>query len=171
MARAWYCLLAFALANLLHAAIVERQLVRSDSKVKASASASKIDGDGKQIVTVTLDIQKGWLLYANPVKFTFGDGKMDSEFVTFFKMNRTQVFVEPKEKVTYLARYPSGKTKVDGKDRFSVYEGRVVIPVHLERMPGEASPLRIKIHVQAVDVDFRGPCQHQIGRASCRERV
>ena len=36
--------------------------------VKVDATATKIDADGKQIVTVTLDIEKNWYIYANPVK-------------------------------------------------------------------------------------------------------
>ena len=41
--------------------------LKSDSVVKATAAAAKPDADGKQTVTLTLAIDKGWHLYANPV--------------------------------------------------------------------------------------------------------
>ncbi len=36
--------------------------------VKATATADKPDADGKQTVTITLNIEKPWHLYANPVE-------------------------------------------------------------------------------------------------------
>src|SRR5438477_593164 len=40
---------------------------KSDSVIKADAKADKPGADGKQTVTVTLSIDKGWHAYANPV--------------------------------------------------------------------------------------------------------
>src|SRR4051812_18969818 len=57
------CLLAFESQGPQLAA----QGNKSESKVKASATADKPGADGKQVVTITLDIEKGWHTYANPV--------------------------------------------------------------------------------------------------------
>src|SRR6516162_10080624 len=40
---------------------------KSDAEVKLSAKAGKIDDTGKQVITVTMNINKGWHAYANPV--------------------------------------------------------------------------------------------------------
>src|SRR5262249_5349360 len=40
---------------------------KSDSKVKITAKADKPDDDGKQVVTINLEIEKGWHAYANPI--------------------------------------------------------------------------------------------------------
>src|SRR5689334_18463772 len=84
---------------------------KSDKHVKAKATASKIDAKGNQTVSITLDIAKGWHLYANPV-------------------NATQEFLEPaKTKATFAVKgkavkaeikYPAGKTHVDGKDKYDI---------------------------------------------------
>ena len=41
--------------------------LKSDSVVKATAAAEKPDANGKQVITLTLAIDKGWHIYANPV--------------------------------------------------------------------------------------------------------
>src|SRR5882672_57789 len=73
---------------------------KSDSKVKASATATKIT-DGKQTVTITMEIEKGWYLYANPV------GSED------FEGNKTNVSIKAKEKVAAKVKYPEGTPKVE----------------------------------------------------------
>src|SRR5262252_1208271 len=47
-------------------AVNQAQGQKSDAKVKIEASAAKPDASGKQTVTVTLTIDKGWHTYANP---------------------------------------------------------------------------------------------------------
>src|SRR5258708_39690200 len=63
--------LAFAVAVLIAGLALTASLaaapLKSDSVVKATAVAGKPDADGKQTVTLTLAIDKGWHLYANPV--------------------------------------------------------------------------------------------------------
>ncbi|MND01180.1 disulfide bond corrector protein DsbC [compost metagenome] len=46
-------------------------------------------------------------------------------------------------------KYPAGKTIVDGKDKYNVYDDRVTIQANVQRAPGDASPLEISIAVQA----------------------
>ena len=116
---------------------------KSDSKVKATATATKLGADGKQTVTITLDIEKGWHIYANPVGFKkFAD-------------NATDVTFKAKDKVVADVQYPVGKLKMDmdGKDtiEYRIYEGRVVLQAQLKRAPGDTSPLQISIDVNACD--------------------
>jgi DsbC/DsbD-like thiol-disulfide interchange protein len=109
----------------------------SDKKVKANAVATKVGADGKQTVTVTLDIEKGWHIYANPVNLK---GQED---------NRTNITVKGSAKVSVSVKYPVGKVHVDGKDSFNIYEEKIVIPVEVVRTPGDAGPLRLSIEVNA----------------------
>jgi hypothetical protein len=46
---------------------VQAQPKKSDAYVKVTAKGDKPDADGKQTVTVTIQIEKGWHIYANPV--------------------------------------------------------------------------------------------------------
>ena len=82
--------------------------------VKATATATKIDKDRKQVVMVTLEIQKGWAIYANPVNFWA------------FEDNQTTVRFKAKQGVTAEVKYPAGNTHAS-KIKLQMYEGRTVI--------------------------------------------
>jgi DsbC/DsbD-like thiol-disulfide interchange protein len=110
----------------------------SDKKVRISATAEKPDDSGKQTLTITLDIDPKWHLYANPV------GR------DFFVPNQTAVkFLTKVEdaKVTY----PEGKLYKDSDGDFRVYEGRVVIKAEVKRVKGDTGPLEFSIKVAACD--------------------
>ncbi len=115
----------------------------SESKVKATAEATKAGNDGKQTVTITLEIMKGWHIYANPV----GDDD--------FEVNKTSVVIHAKDKVETSVKYPAGKTKVEklGKKEIKtqIYEGKVAIQAKVTRTMGDTSPLQISIQVNACD--------------------
>src|ERR1022692_664337 len=72
---------------------------KSDSKVKASVTATKPDADGKQTVTITLEIEKGFYLYANPV---------NNEFLESAEL---KVKIVAKEPAKVKMAYPPGKTR------------------------------------------------------------
>jgi DsbC/DsbD-like thiol-disulfide interchange protein len=113
---------------------------KSESKVKVTAEASKIDKDGMQTVTITLAIEKGWHLYANPVNHDFLEGA------------QTRVKVAAKSKVSEVrVKYPAGKVHVEKTGNYDVYEGVVKIEVSLKRAAGDTAPLAISIDVQACD--------------------
>ena len=117
------------------------KLEKSDSKVKATATATKI-ADGKQTITITLDITKGWHLYANPTNH-------NNEILD---QNATTVKIAAKEKLKSVSvKYPEGKTKVDGKDKYDVYSGVVKIQADVVRAKGDSSPLELSITVSACD--------------------
>ena len=117
------------------------KLEKSDSKVKATATATKPGADGKQTVTITLDVTKGWHLYANPVNHNND----------FLNGNKTVVKISAKEKVNVNVKYPAGKTKVDDKEKYDVYTGVVKIQADVVRTMGDSSPLEINITVSACD--------------------
>ena len=136
MVRLQLLLTAFAVASL--ALILPVQAgEKSDSKVKAMAKASKVGADGKQTVTITIDIEKDWYIYANPVK---------SED---FEDNRTRVTIKAKEKADADVLYPAGKTKEYGKLKFNIYEKSVVIEALVKRKAGDTSPLQVSIDVNS----------------------
>jgi len=136
--------LAGALALLAGLALVTggprafAQAKKSDSVVKVSATAPKPADDGKQVVTVTLDVKEGWYIYANPV------GLAD------FEDNQTVVKVEAKKPAKVKVSYPEGKEvkdKVVGS--YKTYEGKVTIKATVQRAKGDSGPLDVKVKFQA----------------------
>jgi DsbC/DsbD-like thiol-disulfide interchange protein len=112
---------------------------KSDGQVKASAKATKISDKGEQTVTITLEINNGWHLYANPVNHEFLEG------------GQTKVTINAKAKPKVRVTYPPGKTIVDKKEKYDVYEGTVKIEAKVLREAGDTSPLEITVAVQACD--------------------
>src|SRR5688500_1608912 len=115
------------------------QLPKSDSKVKLDAVAGKPDADGNQNVTITLDIEKSWHLYANPVdNDTFTPGQTRLKFIT--KLQDAKII------------YPEGKLNKDKTvGDFRTYEGKIVIKAMVKRMKGDTAPLEFSVKVQACD--------------------
>lgn len=114
--------------------------------VKATASATKIDDSGNQTVTITMTIEKGWYIYANPVN--------NDEF----KNIQTLINVKAqKDLVNVKIQYPAGKTHED-KDvgNYSVYEDKVTIPVIVQRTAGDVSPLEVEVIFNTCNV--KGVC-------------
>jgi uncharacterized protein YyaL (SSP411 family) len=111
---------------------------KSDGVLKATATADKPVG-GKQTVKVTLTIDRGWHLYANPI------GNKDLESA------QTTVTVGGKLKPTAVAvDYPKGKVVMDMLvGNYNVFEGTVDIRVTVERAAGDTGPLEVTIKFQA----------------------
>ncbi len=113
----------------------------SDSKVKITAEAGKPGADGKQTVTLNLDIAKGWHLYANPV-----GNQSFTESQTVVKIKAGQALKELK------IEYPAGKVVKDTiVGDYKVYEGKVAIKAQVVRAPGDNSALDVSVDVQACD--------------------
>ncbi|MFO0926312.1 MAG: protein-disulfide reductase DsbD N-terminal domain-containing protein [Gemmataceae bacterium] len=105
---------------------------KSNDVVKATAVAAKA-ADGKHVVTVTLDVDPKYYIYANPV------GNAD------FEPNQTVVQVTG-GKVERVA-YPAGevvKDKIVGD--FRIYKGKVTIQATVDR---GAAPLEVAVKLQA----------------------
>jgi DsbC/DsbD-like thiol-disulfide interchange protein len=134
-------LLALPMLALLigNASPVLAQAKKSDSVVKATAKADKPDADGRQTVTITLDIEKSWHTYANPV------GNEDLGPV------QTTVLINAKAKPESVKiDYPAGKLVVDSMlGNYKVYEDKVTLKAQVRRAKGDTSPLEISIKVQA----------------------
>jgi DsbC/DsbD-like thiol-disulfide interchange protein len=115
------------------------QLKKSDTVVKSEAKADKVAADGTQAVTITLTIDKGWHLYANPVG---NEDLMD---------NQVSASVSSKNKLQDVkVEYPAGtvvKDKTVGD--YKVYEGTVTIKATVRRAKGDAEPLDVSVKLQA----------------------
>lgn len=110
--------------------------VRSDSKVKVSASTTNPDEDGKQVVTITMIHDKGWHTYANPI---------ENENLT---ANQTMVSITAKEKpISAKITYPPGIlfTDKDTGDKYKIYEDKVNITVDVQRGKGAPGPLEVNV--------------------------
>jgi DsbC/DsbD-like thiol-disulfide interchange protein len=109
---------------------------KSDSEVKVKAVAGPAEG-GKKTIKLTLDISKGWHVYANPV------GNED--------LTNAQTVVEVKangKPVAAKVDYPRGKVHKDKLvGDYQIYENTVTIPVQVAA-PG---PVEISVRVQACD--------------------
>lgn len=132
--------LAFALLAILlgDAGPVLAQAKKSDSVVKVEAKADKPDADGKQTITITLDIDHPWHIYANPV---------DNEDLT---SAQTVVSLAAKGKLDDVKiEYPRSKVQKDNDVTFKIYEGKVTIKAQVKRAKGDTSPLEVTIKLQA----------------------
>lgn len=114
------------------------QARKSDSVVKVDATTDKPDADGKQTVTITLDIENGWHVYANPV---------ENEDLT---NAQTVVSISAKSKLENVkVEYPGGKLQKDRDEKYKIYEGKVAIKAQVKRAKGDNGPLEITITLQA----------------------
>jgi hypothetical protein len=123
---------------MLSAKPVLAQGKKSDSVVKAKATADK-PTNGKQVVTVTLEIDPKYHIYANPV------GQADLE------ATQTIVSVSGKTKPESVkVDYPPGKLirdRVVGD--YKTYEGKVTIKATVQRAKDDTGALEVSIKLQA----------------------
>jgi DsbC/DsbD-like thiol-disulfide interchange protein len=115
------------------------------SPTKVTASSTKPDSEGRQTVTVTLEIDKGWYAYANPV------GHEDLE-----QAQTTLKFTAKSKLAEVKIDYPKGKLKVDGKDSYRIYEDKVTIKAHVRRSKGDTGPLDLS--VKYMNCNVKGVC-------------
>ena len=112
---------------------------KSADVVKIKATADKPGADGKQVVTVTIDIEKGWHIYANPV----GNPDQESAATTVTITGKTN----PKD---VKVDYPKGKLVRDMLvGNYIVYDGEVVIKAVVERAKGDTGPLEVSVKLQS----------------------
>jgi thiol:disulfide interchange protein len=112
---------------------------KSDSEVKVALDAGKPDPSGKQTITLELQINPGWHIYANPV------GNED------LAAAQTIVKVAGKNKPASVnVTYPKGKLKEDKlAGDYVVYEGKVEIKAVVQRAAGDAEPIEVSVRFQA----------------------
>ncbi len=132
------CLIGVLALLLGNANMALGQAKKSDGVVKVEAAADKPDADGKQTITITLDIDKTWHVYANPV---------DNEDLT---PAQTVVSIASKGKLDDVKiEYPAGKEQTDAGVKYKIYEGKVVIKARVKRASGNNDPLELTIKLQA----------------------
>jgi uncharacterized protein YyaL (SSP411 family) len=119
----------------------EAQPKKSDAVVKAKVvvEPEKPGTDGKQVVSVTLTIDKGWHIYANP------PGLDD------LTSSQTKVSVDAKVKPKEVkVDYPKGEEVVDKVvGKYRVYADKVTIKATVQRAAGDTSPLEVSVKFQA----------------------
>lgn len=106
------------------------------SEVKVTATAGKAGADGKQRIVVVLEINPGWIVYANPI----GDEE--------FKGLEAVVKVSASQKLESVqVTYPPGQAVKDDilKITYNVYEGKVEIPVTVQRANGDSGRLEVTV--------------------------
>jgi hypothetical protein len=130
---------ALALVALAAAGPALAQGTKSDSVVKATAKADKPGDDGKQTLTITLEVDPEYHVYANPV----GNEDFDS--------NKTTVSVTGKKKPESVkVDYPPGKAVKDSVvGDYKIYSGKVTIKAVVQRAKGDDGPLEVAVKLQA----------------------
>jgi uncharacterized protein YyaL (SSP411 family) len=116
---------------------------KSDSVVKVTATASpdKPGSDGKQTVTVTFLIDKGWHIYANPPGL--------DDLVSVQTKIAVDANVKPQD---VQVQYPEGKLIDDpAVGKYRVYEDTVAVKATVRRAPGDTSPLQLTVTFQSCD--------------------
>jgi DsbC/DsbD-like thiol-disulfide interchange protein len=103
------------------------------SQVKLTATAAKPDADGRQVITITMNINKDWHAYANPVQCE------DLEAV------QTTVKIASANKIQVKISYPEGKRNGNGKLTHYIYEGKVEIQAIVTRAPGDTGALEVSV--------------------------
>jgi uncharacterized protein YyaL (SSP411 family) len=117
---------------------VQRGAKKSESMVKIKTTADKIAADGQQHITLTLAIEPGWHLYANP---------LPEDFPGIPVTVNVEGNIRPKET---KIEYPPGTIVKDAlAGDYGIYEKEAVIKVRVKREPGDTEPLDISVKVQA----------------------
>ena len=130
-----------ALALALPSSAVVAGGKKDESQVKFSASATKPDKDGRQKVTITMDINSGYYAYANPVN------NEDLEPAqTVVKIAGAKKLEEVK------VDYPQGKKKLTGDLSYNTYEGKVEITANVKRAAGDTEPLDVTVKFSVCNV-------------------
>jgi thiol:disulfide interchange protein len=109
--------------------------------VKVTATAGKPDDGGKQTVTIDINIDKDWHIYANPVKHED------------LAPAQTTVTIKAGGKaVPAKIHYPAGTEHTDKTvGTFNIYEGKVTIKADVQRPSGEQGALEVSVKYQACD--------------------
>lgn len=121
---------------------------KSNDVVAVTATAGKIEND-TQKVTLNLDIDKEWHLYANPVG---QEDLADNKTVVEISSGATKL---KSVKITY----PPGMVEKDPTiGDYMIYKGKITITAEVVRAKGDTEPLTAKIKVQACSDGKMGVC-------------
>src|SRR5262245_43164434 len=113
-------------------------LTKCDTVVNATTTVTSLDADGKQTVSVALDIEKDWHVYAYPRTKEFSG--VPTPIIATDKPKPQEVKVD----------YPPGKVmQFPSGDEYKAYEDKLTIPVAVRRAKGDTSPLQVTVKFQA----------------------
>ena len=109
---------------------------KKKSYTKVTAKATKPDAEGRQTVTVTMEIEKPWHAYANPV------GNKDlEEAATLVRITSKGGKLEDVK-----IQYPPGKEEKDKiVGAYRIYEDKVTITGLVRRAKGDTAPLEVAV--------------------------
>jgi hypothetical protein len=131
-----FALLALAVLVVVPLAHAQKN---SSAVVKIAATADKADPAGVQTVTLTLDHEKDWHTYANPV----GNKELDGT-------QTTVKFAAGKPVEVVKITYPKGTVEPDATvGNYFIYAAKTTITAQIKRTAGDASPLEASVFIQA----------------------
>ncbi len=132
-------LTALAVVLSLTAGPALAQVRKSERLVKVDVAAGKPNSSGLQAVNLTLSIDKGWHLYANPV------GLED------LASSQTTLQAGPGVKLVAV-QYPEGKLIKDKTlGDYKTYEDRATIKATIQRPADSSQPAELVLKFQACD--------------------
>ncbi len=135
-------LLSLATSLLFAPSLVAADFRESKDAVKISATADKPNAEGTQTVTITIDIQQPWHLYANPVR---NEDIVGSQ--TVVKLSGKNI--KPDD---VKIKYPEGReTKDKDAGTYWIYQGKVEITATVRRAKDDTSPLDLSVQLSACD--------------------
>ena len=112
----------------------------NDYPVKMAVAATRPDAEGRRQVVVTLLIEKGYHVFANPT------GNEDLAFA------QTTMKVTGKARVDAKVTYPKGEVvKNDVTGDYRVYRGKVTLKADVSRPKGDSGPLSVAVRVRPLD--------------------
>jgi hypothetical protein len=135
-------LVSLATGLLFAPSLIAADFKESKDAVKITATADKPNADGTQTVTISIDIQQPWHLYANPVR---NEDMVGSQ--TVVKLSGKNIKPEDVK-----IKYPEGReTKDSVAGTYRIYEGKVEITATIHRAKDDTSLPDLKVQVNACD--------------------
>ena len=121
----------------------------SDPHVKVSAVGTEPDKSGKQIVTITLLLDKGWQCWANPCGVEM-EGMKSLETEVSFASKIKPIFAK--------IAYPAGTVIDSVIGKYNVYEQKVEINAVVWRAKDDPGPLEACVRYTSKH-EITGHCQ------------
>jgi hypothetical protein len=120
---------------------------KRSERLQVKALAGKRKDEGSQEIRLTLTIDEGWFVYANPV------GHKDLEHAALAVTVQTKV-----KPARVNVRYPAGKVVKDPVvGNWSKYEGTMVVPITVWRARGDRGPLELRVRFTLRSANECGP--------------
>jgi hypothetical protein len=137
-------LVSLATGLLFAPSLVAADFKESKDAVKITATADKPNAEGLQTVTIAIDIQQPWHLYANPVR---NEDMVGSQ--TVVKLSQAGKNLKPED---VKIKYPAGREVKDPTaGTYWIYEGKVEITAVVQRGKEDTAVLEVAVQLSACD--------------------